>query len=88
MTDKGMEQLVDSSRKLLLLEPKATRFVSLGRTPIRMVQMLGLLNPNKQMDYVAFSGRFISRDGQLVAIKMPDMTKMNAYREYLKYIKT
>ncbi len=84
ITDEGMQHLMDSGQALLEMEPRATRFVSLGRTPLRIVQMASFLdNSKKEFGYIAFSGRFI-RDGRLIPENVPSQMQRTAYRAYLE----
>lgn len=90
--DIGMDQLIATSTQLLYDHPDATRFVALGRTPLRILQAASLQEEGlgKQFGYAAFSGRFARLDMsvskprlQLSEKDAPTSEQLTAYKLYL-----
>jgi len=93
-TDLGMEQLLATSTGLLKTHRNATKFVAIGRTPLRILQAASLQDEGqgKQFAYAAFSGRFLSLNMRVsppqpqISAEAPTEAQLNAYRMYLNSI--
>jgi|GEM_PF-4771904 len=85
LKEDNMDDLVDTSRFLSRIYPK-DRLVSVGRSPLWILEAGKLSNKIKEYTYAAFSGSWAFNSYTGIDEWKPDSEYMNHYRRYLEKI--